>query len=149
MGSLIDDMATWLDTNSTRLTLGTNLFKYSGVDSTAAICWLTDDQGSPPTRVYGSRWPVSEEPTLTVISRSTRPTQGDWVNPTAARRLSQAVWSLLETVADTSMPTSTGRRVWRAEAIGSPGDAGRDDSGRLHFMQVFTVTRTPSTSDWG
>lgn len=145
----IDDVATWIDSNSTALTLGTNLFKYAGPDVTPAICFIMDENGAEPVRTYGRTWPVSEEPQLVVVTRSTRPTQGDFVNPTAARKLGQKVWSLLESVNDTVMPTSTGTRVWRAAAVGSPGFAGRDDDGRLHFMQYFQVTRTPSTSDWG
>lgn len=144
----IEDLATWLDTNSTALTVGVNLFCYGAPDVDRAVVFLTDESGVEPIRSYGNDFPKAERPQVWVTSRSTQAAQGSFPSPLNARKLSQRVWAALESITDVNMP-STGQRVWSAMANGSPGWAGRDDKGRAHFLQTFDVFRTPSTGDYG
>lgn len=145
---LVEDLVTWLDSQSTALAAGTNLFAYASPDVDRPVVFLADENGGPPTRTYSNLWPKAENPAIWVTSRSTQAAQGSFPSPLGARRLSQIVWRALETLNDTTIPSTGSRRIWRADAIGSPGWAGRDDLGRGHHVQVFDVTATPSSSDY-
>lgn len=130
---MIEEVATYLDSNSTRFTLGTNLFLNFQPDEPATCAALYEDLGGQPVATFGAAH-VIENPRLQLVCRSS----GDLTGPTIARANIDAAWGILDGVANTTLSGSTYLRV---AAVQSPFLLERDARGRVSFAANFDVMR--------
>jgi hypothetical protein len=147
---MIEEVAAYLDTSSTKLAQGDTLFVAVLPESTGAarpVAALFADPGAPPRNHYGSD-PWAERPRLRVLVRSTDPVAGAYPNQAPTRQLARDIWFLLERVFDETLTASTGTsaRYLRIAAASSPYDAGVDDRGRVVVACEYDVERVPSTA---
>lgn len=134
---LLDDIATYLTANSTRLTVGVNLTKGYMPATPATVTTLFETQGLPPIHVFstGTGTRLYEQPGLMVHSRST--------DYQTMRNTLQEVFVLLDGYANTGLPTSTGTHYAAINADQSPFDIGQDANdwhlGSVNFAVVKTT----------
>jgi hypothetical protein len=133
---ILDDVATYLAANSTRLTVGVNLTKGYMPASPASVVTIFETPGLPPINQFstGDLYRVYEQPSMMIHSRSTDYQTG--------RLVMEDVFTILDGVANRGLPTSSG--VWYAgiDAVQSPFDLGQDSNDR-HIMSVnFNVQKT-------
>ena len=133
---LLDDTATYLAANSTRLTVGVNLTKSFMHEDPNTITTLYETGGVFPTHTFttstGTR--LHENPGLQVISRST--------SYETARNTAQDVFTILDNVAGSNLPTATGTFYVTIDAVQSPFLIDRDSNDRFRVGVNFTVSKT-------
>lgn len=133
---LLDDIATYLAAQSTRLTVGTNLTKGFMPEQAGTVTTIYETGGfealhymttSTGTRSY-------ERPGLMIHTRSTGYADG--------RLTIEDVFTILDGVHDTTLPTATGTPYVSITAVQSPFLTGRDSNDRYVFSVNFDVTKT-------
>lgn len=128
---LIEELATFLDTASTRFALGTNLFLNDLPDIPATATGLFETGGVPPTRTFRPSTKAAwENQRVQVYCRST--------SSVKARADVQAVFVAFEGIVNTSLSGTTYLRV---SAVQSPFLLERDQGGRVSFAVNFDVMR--------
>jgi hypothetical protein len=128
---LIEDVATYLDSNSTRWAVGTSLFmNRMPTEPNRAAC-VVETPGQPPARAFqgGVSW---EQARIQLTCRST--------SSATARADIQAGWDLLEAVANQTLTSNVFLRI---SAVQSPFLLARDEQGRPVFGANFDVWRAP------
>jgi hypothetical protein len=133
---LLDDVATYLEAQSTRLTIGVNLTKSFQPDTPSTVTTLLETGGLFPLHAFttGSGTRYYEQPTLQVLSRST--------DYQTVRATIESVFTILDGVNNTNLPTSTGVRYAAIDAIQSPFSIGRDSNDRFEMSVNFTIMKS-------
>lgn len=138
---LLDDVATYLDAQSTALALrkGTagNLAKAQSLDSaalpnTCVVLYETAGSAGAHTWSTGGSSVAYESPRLQVISRST--------SYVTARTNAQTVYTTLDQFSG-YLPTSTGTRYLSIDAIQAPYAYGRDDNDRFLVTTNYAIRK--------
>lgn len=125
---MIEEVGTYLDAQSTRWTLGTNLYLNWLPDEPNRAAAIYETAGAEPARSFQSvAW---ETPRIQVICRSTSFPQ--------ARDDADTMWSILEGVVN---QTLSGKDYLRISAVQSPFLIERDERGRPYFGANFDVAR--------
>lgn len=120
---MAEDLVTFLDSNSTRFTAGTNLFINRLPHEPATCAGLVETGGAPPNYTLGpSTKPAWENPAFQMSFRST--------SSTKARADAQAAWDLLESVANQTLSGTTYLRITMTQ---SPFLLKRDEQDRPVF----------------
>lgn len=130
---ILDDIATHLAANSTRLTVGTNLTKGYMPASPATCTTIFETGGLAPIKAFstGTVDRVWEQPSIMVHSRST--------DYQTARNTIEDVFTILDGIGNTTL---SGTRYGRIDAIQSPIDIGQDSNDR-HMLSVnFNVMKS-------
>ena len=133
---ILDDIATYLAANSTRLTVGVNLTKGFMPDSPDTVTTIFETAGFPSVNTFstGSDYRVYEQPGLMVHSRST--------DYQTVRLVMEDVFSILDGVGNATLPTATGVRYATIDAAQPPFDIGQDQNDR-HMLSVnFNVMKS-------
>jgi len=143
---MLDDLATWLDTQSTGLAVrkGTagNLLKGQvvfdlGTDFPNTLVGLYETQGIEAWKSFSTSAYLgieAERPRLQVTCRSS-----DY--PTG-RNLIETVYTLLDGIKESTLPTSTAGTVYHSvDAAHPPFFIGRDDNQRCMFVCNFQVVK--------
>lgn len=141
-----EDLATYLDAQSSRFTSGTTLFVNAMPHSTAASLAIFESGGLDPQQTYGDgTLPAWENLTVQLVARTSAPTDGATIpSPVNARTLLHTAWVLLNAVVNEELSGSTYLRVEPRQApmrLPEP-----ENDGRVLFTANFDVLRVPSTS---
>ncbi len=139
---LLDDIATFLDAQSTAFTLlsGTEgdlaktiMLDHSAVSDTLPV--LYESGGSPNTytcsTTTGSARVAIEKPSLQMLSRSS--------DYQIARNRAQIAYTLLDGLAGQNLPTATGTLYHEITAVQTPFSIGPDDNDRPVISVNFDV----------
>jgi len=133
---ILDDVATYLETNSTRLTIGVNLTKAFMPDNPNTCTTLYETGGFGPINQFstggGSR--VYEQPGLMVHSRST--------DYQTVRLIMEDVYTVLDGVGNTTLPTATGVSYGSIDATQSPFLINRDSNDRFVMSVNFDIRKS-------
>lgn len=128
---LVEELATYLDTSSTRFALGTNLFLNDLPDIPATATGIYETGGIEPTRTFRPSTKAAwENPRVQLYCRST--------SSVTARANIDAAYDIFEGVIDTTLSGTTYLRV---SAIQSPFLLERDQGGRVVFACNFDAMR--------
>lgn len=140
----VDDILSHLDSNSTKVTAATSLFKYSIAESTGRAVFVIPTPGLPPIEKFSAGKPAMTRPRVQIVTRSTKPLGGQGVaGSTATYALACDMRDILGSIANT---TVGGVQYQRIHAVQSdPYNIGRDEAGRVMFAQTFDCLRTPTT----
>jgi hypothetical protein len=141
-----DDVAAYIDSNSTAFTAGTNLFVNVIRDSTSdrREVFVIEVQGEPAIEKLSAGLPAMTRPSADVIVRSTKAIGGDGLaSSTGTRTVAQNLWGLLVGVANTSVNGKTYQRITAAH---DPYLMGRDQLGRALFGFTVDGLRAPTTA---
>ena len=138
--ALLDDIATFLASSSTKFTVGStgNIGKSIALDTTqtpATFIALYEQAGAPNSYEFSTSTGadvVIERPNLQVLSRST--------SYQTARNNAQTVYTLLDGISR-NLPTSTGTRYLSIEAVQAPFQAGFDANRRNLVSVNFNVEK--------
>lgn len=127
---MIEEVATYLDTQSTRFALGTNLFLNWLDDTPGTSAAVIETGGSDPSRVFKATVAAWENARFQLLCRST--------SSSVARANIDAAWTIYEGVTNQTLSGSTYLRI---SAVQSPFMLTRDDQGRSIFACNFDVMR--------
>ena len=139
---LLDDTATYLGANSTRLTVGADLHKgflpeTTGKNSTALQAALFETGGLSPlhycSTTTGFATRKYERPGLQALVRAK--------DQQFARAAIEDVYTVLDGVANTNLPTATGPEYVVIDAAQSPFLVERDANDRYVFGVNFLITK--------
>ena len=146
---MVEELATHVDANSTRATIGTTLFANDLPHSTRATMAIMETPGGPPGQHFGDNdLPGWERPSVMFVARTTAPASGTTVPvPTNARRLLQDAFTIVQRIANENVgSTAVGTSYYlRIEPAQSPYLTRIEDDGRQVFAFNASVWRTPST----
>ena len=134
---ILDDVAQYLSTNITALTLGTNLTKGFMPENPSTVVTVFETGGYRPTHSFttGVQTRAYENPGIMVHARST--------DQVTARGLAESVFTKLDGLNNRSLPTTTGTHHYVSiDAVQSPFLVGRDSNDRFVFSVNFDVTKT-------
>lgn len=128
---MIEELATYLDAQSTRFTFSTtgNLFVNYLPDTPATAAALLETGGLPPTRRFAGV-PAWENARVQLVCRSS--------SSTKARANADAAWGILEGIANTTLSGSTYLRV---SAVQSVFLIDRNPAGQTEYGANFDVQR--------
>lgn len=129
---LIEDVASYIDTNSTRYALGTSLFLNNLPTHPNRAQALIETPGSPPARTLGGATVSWEQARFQLTCRST--------SSATARADIQAGWDILEGVKNQTLSSNLFLRI---SAVQSPFLLARDEQGRPVFAANFDAWRVP------
>lgn len=127
---LVEELGTFLDAQSTRFTLGANLFlnRMPSEPNTAAS--IIETGGLPPAHVFGNDLPAWENQRVQIMCRST--------SSVTARANMNDAWLQVQEIANEDLSN----RGWmRCSAVQSPFSLGQDDQGRQLFASNFDCQR--------
>ena len=128
---LIEELATYLDTSSTRFALGTSLYVNDLPESPATVCALFETPGAQPSRTFRPSTKAAwENPRVQVYCRST--------SSVTTRANINAVFQVFEGVVDAVLSGTTYLRV---SAIQSPFLLDRNPAGQVIFAVNFDCMR--------
>ena len=141
-----DDVASYIDSNSTAFTAGANLFVNTVRDSTSNVraVFVMETQGEPSIEKFGGGGPAMTRPSADILIRSTKAIGGDGAaSSTGTRTVAQNLWALLDRVVNTSV---NGKTYQRISAPTEPSLMGRDEQGRVLFGFSVDGLRAPTTN---
>lgn len=141
-----EDLATYLDSNSSSFTSGASLFVNGLPHSTGAALAIYESGGLDPQQHYGDgTLPAWENITVQLVARTSAPTGGATIpSPVNARTLMHKAWVLLNGIVNEELSGSTYLRVEpRQSPMRLPEP---ENDGRVLFSCNFDVMRVPSTS---
>ena len=141
-----DDVASYIDSNSTAFTAGANLFVNTVRDSTSNVraVFVMETQGEPSIEKFGGGGPAMTRPSADILIRSTKAIGGDGAaSSTGTRTVAQNLWALLDRVVNTSV---NGKTYQRISAPTEPSLMGRDEQGRLLIGFSVDGLRAPTTN---
>lgn len=127
---LLEEIGTFLDSESTRFSLGVDLYlNYLPVEPNTAAA-IFETPGGAPNYVFSGDLPAWENARVQVVCRST--------SSTRARANMQDAWFQLQEVANETLSS----RSWlRISAVQSPFLLNRDERGRVAFAANFDCMR--------
>ena len=130
---ILDDVATYLATNSTRLTVGVNLTKGHMPDSPSTVTTIYETGGFAPIHNFttGSGTRMYEQPSLMIHSRST--------DYQTARLVLEDVFTILDGFNNADL---SGVRYAGIDAVQSPFDIGTDSNDRHKLSVNFNVIKS-------
>ena len=132
------------------LVAGTNLFANILPESTHAALAIFEVPSMPPQQRFGSNpLPAFTRPRLHVVTRSTSSVNNGPPLPTVARGMAFNAYKALNSVTDSTLPTSTTpqrARYMRIEPMSEPSLLELDDKGRFVFGFYCDVMRIPNSS---
>lgn len=132
---LVEELATYLDAESTRFQLGSNWFINWLPSEPGTAASITETGGLPPAHTFGGDLPKYENQRVQVMCRST--------SSTRARANMNDAWFQLQEVANESLSS----RSWlRASAVQSPFSLGQDEQGRWLFACNFEAVRATTAA---
>ena len=133
---ILDDIATYLAANSTRLTVGVNLTKSFMPDNPDTVTTVFETGGFVPLHFLttGAQTRAYESPSVMVHSRST--------DYQTVRDTMDAVFTILDGVNSRGLPTTTGTHYVSVDAVQSPFLVTRDQNDRFVLSVNFDVTKT-------
>lgn len=126
---LIEELGTYLDAQSTRFTLGTNVYLNYMPGTPATCVALYETPGFEPGRRYGGG-PAWENTRMQMVCRSSASTK--------ARADADVAWGIFEGIANQVISGSTFMRV---AAVQSVFLIARDPAGRTEYGANFDVMR--------
>ena len=132
---ILDDVATYLESNSTRLNRS-NLTRGFMPENPSTVATVFETGGYTPIHFYstGTQTRAYERPGLMIHTRST--------DQQTARTFAEVVFTILDGVHDRGLPTTTGTHYVEIGAVQSPFLVGRDQNDRYIFSVNFDVTKT-------
>ena len=130
---ILDDVATYLATNSTRLTVGVNLTKGHMPDSPSTVTTIYETGGFAPIHNFttGSGTRMYEQPSLMIHTRST--------DYQTARLILEDVFTILDGFNNADL---SGVRYAGIDAVQSPFDIGTDSNDRHKLSVNFNVIKS-------
>ena len=130
---ILDDVATYLATNSTRLTVGVNLTKGHMPDSPSTVTTIYETGGFAPIHHFttGSGTRMYEQPSLMIHTRST--------DYQTARLILEDVFTILDGFNNADL---SGVRYAGIDAVQSPFDIGTDSNDRHKLSVNFNVIKS-------
>ena len=133
---ILDDVATYLAANSTRLTVGVNLTKAYMPDTPDTCTTVFETGGYVPIHFLttGTQTRMYESPSIMVHSRST--------DYQTVRTVIDDVFTVLDGVNNRGLPTTTGTHYVSIDAVQSPFLVTRDQNDRFVMSVNFDVTKT-------
>ena len=133
---ILDDVATYLATNSTRLTVGVTLTKAFMPDTPDTVTTLFETGGSGPLNAFSTSGGVRvyEQPSIMVHSRS--------ANYQTVRDVMEDVFTILDGIGNTNLPTATGTLYGSVDAVQSPFLINRDSNDRFVMSINFNVLKS-------
>ncbi len=134
---ILDDVAQYLSTNVTALTLGVNLTKGFMPDTPNTVVTIFETGGYRPIHAFstGTQTRLYENPSIMVHARST--------DYQTARNIAESVFTKLDGLNNRALPTTTGTHHYVSiDAVQSPFSIGRDSNDRFVFSVNFDVTKT-------
>ena len=125
--AILDDLASYIDTNSTAFALNTNLGKSINLDAgsipnTFTSLYETPGLNSEMAFSTGGAERVFDRPRVQVLCRST--------SYATARARAQTIYDLLDGLGNQGLPTSTGTVYLSVVAVQPPFSLGRDSNDR-------------------
>lgn len=135
MGWLLDEVAEYLETNSTSFTRA-NLTRGIMTENPSDITTLYETGGFSPLHFFstGTQTRAYERPGLMIHSRST--------SYATARDTAFEAFTLLDGIHDRGIPTSTGTHYVSIDAVQSPFEMGRDKNDRFIFSVNFVISKS-------
>ena len=127
---LIEELGTFLDSESTRFALGSSLYLNWLPPEPRTAASLTETGGLPPVHTFGGDLPKYERQRVQLICRSS--------SSTKARANMNDAWFQLQEVANETLSSRTWLRV---SAVQSPFSLGQDDQGNTLFAANFDCVR--------
>lgn len=127
---LIEEVGTFLDSQSTRFALGTNLYLNYLPDEPNTAAAIFETPGGAPNYVFEGDLPAWENARVQVVCRST--------SSTRARANMQDAWVQLQEVANETLSSRSWMRISAAQ---SPFLLRRDERGRPVFAANFDCVR--------
>ena len=142
--SAADDIHAYLDSNSTKVTSATNLFKYAIAESTGRAVFVIPVPGLPAIEKFSGSVPAMTRPRVQIVTRSTKSLGGQGVpGTTATMDLAEDMRDLLVGVTNTSVNGTQYQRIFALQS--EPYTIGRDDAGRHLFAFNVQCMKTPTT----
>ncbi len=132
---LLNDTATYLAANSTRLS-STTLTKSFMPEAPSTVTTLYESAGLFPLHFFSTSTGTREyeQPALQAISRST--------SYETARAAAEDVFTILDNVAGANLPTATGPLYVLIDAVQSPFFIDRDQNDRFRIGVNFNIIKT-------
>ena len=132
---LVEELGTFLDTQSTRFTIGTSLFLNALPDEPNRASSITEYGGGAADDVFAGDLPINENARVAVTCRST--------SSVTARADIGAAWVGLQRITNEAL---SGVSWLRCKPVQSPFLLRRDEQNRVLFQSNFDcVRRTTST----
>ena len=133
---LIEELGTFLDGESTRFTLGTNLFLNTPIpDEPNAAASIVEYPGSAPDYVFANDLPSFENARVAVTCRST--------SSATARTNIHTAWVALQRVTNETLSSKS----WlRCSAVQSPFFLKKDEQGRPVYQANFSCQRRTTST---
>lgn len=144
MAGVMDELGTYLDANSTAITVGTNAFKGFLPETSVRAIAIFETGGVAPTHTFAGSLPLIERPRVQVIARSTKPVAGAPASATGVRSVMDVVWRLLDGIHNQALSGTTYLRV---SAVQSPYLLEVDSRGRQVWSASFDVARRKTTGN--
>ena len=132
---ILDDIAEYLETNSTRLTVGVNLTKSFMPESPDTVTTVYETGGTGPLNAFstGGGTRFYEQPSIMIQSRSK--------DYQTVRLVMEDVFTILDGVNNTGFPTTTGTHYGSIDAVQSPFLVNRDGNNRFVMSVNFDVLK--------
>ena len=139
-----DDVLAYLDSNSTKVTAGSNLFKNAMGESTGRAIFVIPTVGLPAIEKFSGSVPAMTRPRVQIVTRSTKAVGAQGIpGSTATMDLAEDMRDLLAGVTNASVNGTQYQRIFCLQS--EPYNIGRDEAGRLLFAQNYQVLRSPTT----
>lgn len=131
---ILDDVASYLAAQSTRLTVGVNLTKGYMPPAPATVVTIFETGGLAPLHTMSTAGTVRalEQPGLMIHARST--------DYQTARILIGDAYRILDNVGNRNLPTTSGTWYGSIDASQAPFDIGQDANER-HMLSVNFIVR--------
>ena len=141
---MADDVLAYLDTNSTKVTAGSNLFKNAMGESTGRAIFVIPTVGLPAIEKFSGTVPAMTRPRCQIVARTTKPLGGQGIaGSTATMDLAEDMRDLLAGVTDTAVNGTQYQRIFCVQS--EPFNIGDDDAGRHLFAFTVQAIKSPST----
>lgn len=149
MTTWVEDVLALIDAESTRLSVGVNLFANTLPDDVRSVAAAVFERpGEGPDDVYADL-SAFERPGIQVVVRTTAPADGASApSPLAARAEAWKAYVALNKVTNQALSTASTRTFGAIDLNEPPFLADVDDEGRHMFAFSGTAWVTPSTGSW-
>ena len=142
--SAADDVLAYLDSNSTKVTAGTSIFKNSIAESSGRAVFVIPVPGLPAIEKFSGSVPAMTRPRVQIVTRSSKALGSQGVpGTTATMDLAEDMRDLLAGVSNTSVNGTQYQRIFCLQS--EPFNIGRDDSGRHMFAFNVQCIKSPTT----
>lgn len=142
MASFASDLVVYLDAQSTKVAVGTSLFKNVVTESTGRAVFVVSYAGMPNIDRFSGTLPAMTQPRAQVMVRSTKAAGGGGVpGSTGTEDLARDMWDILH-VANTSVNSVTYQRI---VPLQEPFFLEHDEAARATFVFNVAGVRSPTT----